>query len=219
MNACVYSFDHHADDYDRWYDTPRGRVIFQREIACLRQACPTFAGSWLEIGAGTGRFSAELSISQGLEPAAAMRAIAAGRGLEVFDGQAETLPFADASFTGVLMVFTLCFVSDAQASLLEIWRVLRPSGTLLLGIVPAGSSWGMAGAAKAATGHPLYAFANFRSVVDTREMTQKAGFALQNTASTLFQPPEACLETNDLPIAGASEKAGFVVMNWQKPPA
>lgn len=54
-------------------------------------------------------------------------AIADGR-LEVFEGRAESLPFADATFTCAAMTGVLGFLPDPVAAFAEIRRVLRPGG-------------------------------------------------------------------------------------------
>jgi SAM-dependent methyltransferase len=50
----------------------------------------------------------------------------------VVTAEAEALPFADASFDTVVSTLVLCTVTDVDASLAEIRRVLRPGGALLL---------------------------------------------------------------------------------------
>jgi demethylmenaquinone methyltransferase / 2-methoxy-6-polyprenyl-1,4-benzoquinol methylase len=46
------------------------------------------------------------------------------------EGRAERLPFADASFDAVTFTYLLRYVADPAATLAELARVLRPSGTL-----------------------------------------------------------------------------------------
>ena len=50
--------------------------------------------------------------------------------VEVFDAEAEALPFADESFDEAVTIFVLCSVHDQAAALGEIRRVLKPGGTL-----------------------------------------------------------------------------------------
>lgn len=59
------------------------------------------------------------------------------------EGRAERLPFADASFDAVTFTYLLRYVADPAATLAELARVLRPSGTLagLDFYVPPNPSW------------------------------------------------------------------------------
>lgn len=201
-----------AEQYDHWYDTAFGAAAFRQEISCLRLACPEYSGAWLEIGVGSGRFARELGIACGLDPTLEMLRLAAARGIEVHQGRAEALPFPDAAFDGVLLAFALCFLADPGKALQECRRVLRPGGSLLLGFVPSGSSWGRHYVHKAAAGHPLYSKAVFYSIAEVVGMTDIAGFSLKNAASALFSPPEEQPDPNAGAIPVGDEKAGFAAL-------
>ncbi len=104
----------------------------ERQVADLR-------GDVLEIGAGTGLNVPRYRLARrlvALEPdhtyARRLRARgdAAGIPVEVVEGRAEDLPFAGASFDHVVTTLALCSVGDLDGSLREIWRVLRPGGSL-----------------------------------------------------------------------------------------
>ena len=47
-------------------------------------------------------------------------------------GDAQDLPFDDASFDAVVCAFALCGIADHRAALGEMARALRPGGSLLL---------------------------------------------------------------------------------------
>jgi hypothetical protein len=32
MNGIVDAFDHYAEDYDKWFDTPEGKVLFRSDL-------------------------------------------------------------------------------------------------------------------------------------------------------------------------------------------
>jgi arsenite methyltransferase len=59
----------------------------------------------------------------------------AGR-MDLREGQAESLPFADASFAKACTVNTIYFWPSLEASFAEIRRVLAPGGRLAVGFLP-----------------------------------------------------------------------------------
>lgn len=205
----VQNFDEIADKYDQWYDTLKGRAIFQSELKCLKSLCARCDGQWLEVGVGTGRFASELGITNGIDPSLQMLEKASNRGINVYKGIAESLPFSNRSFDGILMALTLCFVDDAQQALIESNRVLKPDGQLLVGFIPADSPWGQEYSKKAEKGDSIYAHAHFRTVEQTIELAQIAGFTVVDSASTLFWRPD---ETPPLELRvekGIIKESGF----------
>jgi SAM-dependent methyltransferase len=60
------------------------------------------------------------------------RAAAEGLEVELLEGDAEALPFADASFDAVTSVFGSMFAPDHAQAAAELLRVCRPGGTIAL---------------------------------------------------------------------------------------
>jgi ubiquinone/menaquinone biosynthesis C-methylase UbiE len=207
-------FDVDAERYDSWFESCEGGAIFEIENTCLRTLLQACKGRWLEVGVGSGRFAAALGIAQGLDPSSAMLAIATRRGILAVRGVGEDLPYQDATFDGVLMVTTLCFLSDAERTLSECHRVLRPRGSLLVGIVPAESAWGRLYMRKGRERHPLFSEAKFYTCEQVVRICADAGFILEKAVS--------CLQTSpgEEPIPGLeegiNESAGFVAMRFNK---
>lgn len=108
------AFDSLADEYDSWFDSPKGRVLFNMELEALRQLMTCLRKPFLEIGTGTGRFAVALGIDAGIDPAVTALKIAEGRGIKVKKAMGEELPFDDKSFGAVFIMLTLCFADDLR---------------------------------------------------------------------------------------------------------
>lgn len=201
-------FDQHAASYDAWYDTPRGRAIFEEEAAALRPLMTGLPRPWLEIGVGSGRFATELRINVGLDLARQPLLLARGRGTSVVQGAGEHLPFRDDSTGAVLLVVTLCFVRDPIAVLHEVRRVLHVDGGLVLGTVPAESPWGQHYRRLAAAGHPYYRHAHFFTNSELTALLSNAGLGAVEWRSALSWRPEEKPGGGEV-TAGDDPGAGF----------
>jgi SAM-dependent methyltransferase len=210
----LYPFDAEADRYDLWFESREGKAIFEIEKNCLRTLIQTFTGLWLEVGVGSGRFATSLGISGGVDPSIEMLIIAARRGVQVLLGIGEDLPYRAATFDGVLLVTTLCFLIDPKRTLLECRRVLRAGGTLAIGIIPADSPWGQWYRAKGREGHPLYSKANFYTCAQLVRLCAEARFVFCSGVSCLLTPPGE--EPVPSLVDGINENAGFMAMSFCK---
>jgi SAM-dependent methyltransferase len=123
--------------YDPFLALGERRGMCERRRRLLRQA----RGRVLEIGAGTGLNLAhypgdldELLLSEPLDPMARRlesRLRRSGVRGTVLRAGAEALPAATNSVDTVVSTLVLCTVTDPEAALDEIRRVLRPHGRLL----------------------------------------------------------------------------------------
>jgi ubiquinone/menaquinone biosynthesis C-methylase UbiE len=91
----------------------------------------------LEVGCGTGNYIGALAdlagcACWGIDPSEEMRAVAQQRlpGVSIQPGQAEQIPFDDASFDLVFSVDVIHHVNDRPAYFREACRVLKPGGQL-----------------------------------------------------------------------------------------
>jgi demethylmenaquinone methyltransferase/2-methoxy-6-polyprenyl-1,4-benzoquinol methylase len=135
-----------------WQD-PRWRRALVSAIA------PTAGERVLDVATGTGMVAAELlaradcsvvGIDQSPQMLAGARARFAGvKGsrVELVEGEAERLPFADGSFDGLTFTYLLRYVDDPRATVAELARVVRPGGrvaSLEFGVppwAPARAAW------------------------------------------------------------------------------
>ncbi len=130
-------YDRSAGSYDRiisWAE----KVLFGggREWVCSQTR-----GEVLEIAIGTGRnipFYPEGVRLTGIELSSKMldfarrRARELGREINLRVGDAQNLPFPQASFDTVVATLALCTIPDEGRAVAEAARVLRPGGRLLL---------------------------------------------------------------------------------------
>jgi ubiquinone/menaquinone biosynthesis C-methylase UbiE len=133
-------------DYEGWMATAYdgGRALSpQAETAWAAAATPWLrsgAGPVLDLGAGTGRFAGLLVAWSGgpvvaVEPTAAMAERAAAKGLPgvtVVRGAAEAVPLVDRSVRAVWMSQVVHHVDDRHRAAVELARILRPGGHVLL---------------------------------------------------------------------------------------
>jgi ubiquinone/menaquinone biosynthesis C-methylase UbiE len=208
-------FDDYAAAYDRWYGSEQGRALFASEVCAIRLLMQEFERPFLEIGIGTGRFAEALGIDAGIDPSVQALAYARARGISVQRATGEALPFAEASFGAVFILFTLCFVRDPDLVLAEARRVLKPGGCLIVGIVNRESAWGALYLRKAAGGHPLYSRARFFDAVELISLLETAGVKIESTASALLLPPASNRYGEDAQT-GLSEHAGFLCIRARK---
>jgi ubiquinone/menaquinone biosynthesis C-methylase UbiE len=104
-------------------------------------ACSRASGDVLEVAIGTGlnllhypegaRVTG-LDLSPEMLEIARKRAADIGREIELKEGDAHQLPFADSSFDAVVCTYSLCNIPDPARAVSEMKRVLRPSGRLIL---------------------------------------------------------------------------------------
>ena len=111
---------------------PRWRRFLVSRVAAGR------GDTVLDVATGTGAVAAELVRQKGcrvvgLDQSAEMLAEARRRlppGIELVEGDADHLPFDDATFSGLTFTYLLRYVDDPAATLAELARVVKPGGTV-----------------------------------------------------------------------------------------
>ncbi|PSP75326.1 SAM-dependent methyltransferase [Halobacteriales archaeon QS_1_68_20] len=174
-----------AEEYDQWFEA--NREAYRAEQEALSELVPGDAFG-VEIGVGSGRFAAPLDVDVGVDPATPMLDRAADRGVDALLGVGEALPLANDSVDLALLVTTICFLDDVQATLAEARRVLRPDGTLVAGLLDADTPVGRQYEANKDES-PFYRDASFATTEDFVAELEATGFTDFEFVQTIFENP------------------------------
>jgi demethylmenaquinone methyltransferase / 2-methoxy-6-polyprenyl-1,4-benzoquinol methylase len=159
----------------------------------------------LDLAAGTATSSAALAAGGASVVGAdfslgMLRAARRHRGVALLAGDALRLPFADASFDAVTMSFGLRNVADVDAALVELHRVTRPGGRLVV----------------CEFSHPTWA--PFRTVYDgylVRALPSVARAVSSNPDAYVYLA-ESILQWPDQPgLARRIQRAGWAEVAWR----
>ena len=210
INIEVSPFDNLAPAYDAWFEE-EGKDIFAIEVRAFDEVLPSLPKPWLEIGVGSGRFAQALGIETGIDPSVRLLEMARKRGVVALLGKGEERLFDEGSFGTVFLIVTLCFVNSPLDVLQEAYRILLPSGRVVLGLVLRESPWGKFYHQKKQQGHRFYKYATFYSYDEVVRLLEQAGFLIEKVVSTLFQKPGE-VEYMESPRNGYSADAGFTII-------
>jgi SAM-dependent methyltransferase len=206
----IHPFQKHADQYETWFE--RNRWVYEAELRAVKALIPE-TGHGVEIGVGTGRFAAPLGIKIGVEPSTRMKEMAQKRGIQVFNGVAEKLPFNDCELDFILMVTTVCFVDDINKAFQEAYRVLSKGGFLIVGEVDRNSPIGQT-YLKHQNENVFYKEAAFFSVDEVVKAMKQAGLRDFVFRQTIFHTlPEV---TENEPVKPGYGQGSFVVIRGKK---
>ena len=172
MTDTTTAFDQNTLEYDQWFE--KHSAVYQSEILAIQQAIPQNKKG-IEIGVGTGRFAEPLKIKFGVEPSENMAKFAEQRGIKVYRAFAENLPIDNATFDFVLMVTTVCFLSDIPKAFSEVHRILKPNGEIILAIIDKNSELGRK-YEKEKSSNKFYSNAHFHSTEELTALLQQSRF-------------------------------------------
>lgn len=186
--------------YARWRSTTLGNITEKLELdLVLELAGPLEGKRVLDVGTGDGTYAiaaAErgarvigLDRSPEMLDAGRVRAKAAAIELDLREGTAEVLPFADGEFDLVLAVTVLCFVADPQKVVAEMARVLAPGGRLVFADLGRWSTWAAWRRVKGVFGSSTWRGARFWSVASLSKLLADAGLTVEEVRGSVYYPP------------------------------
>jgi len=192
-------FDGHAAGYDEWYATPMGSLVDRLEKqAVFDLLVPRPGMSVLDVGCGTGNYVLELAkqgltvtgvdVSPAMLERARAKAAAGNLGVSLRLADAAALPFDDGSFDAVLSVTALEFVPDPALALREAYRVLKPGGRLVAGVIGRDGAWGVYYRERARRrSDSVFVHARLYTAAELRDMMPGSGVMVR---AVLFVPPD-----------------------------
>lgn len=197
--AVRLAFDSIAPFYDSWYQSPMGHYVWSVETAAVNAliADQSF-GMVLEVGIGTGMtlpiFQTVCLQMVGVDIAWQMLAVAYQKSsktdnvhLVLSDG--TNLPFRKECIDLALGMTVLEFISDSDDFLHEIYRCLRPTGHVLLGVLTSTNLWAVERRIRSFAQHDVFDLAKFPSPWQVTRMLHQNGFIQVNYRGSVYAPP------------------------------
>ncbi|MDP3665410.1 MAG: class I SAM-dependent methyltransferase [Sediminibacterium sp.] len=183
-------FDEFTAEYDAWFD--RHPEIYQSELLAMKQAVPQNQ-TGIEIGVGSGRFAEPLHIRYGVEPSASIAALAEQRGIKVIHAVAEDLPIENQSYDFATMVTTVCFLNDIPKAFSEVYRILKPGGIFIIGLIDRNSELGKK-YERQKNANKFYRNAHFHSTDEITKLLSGSCFGNFSYWQTIIHPEENQIE-------------------------
>jgi ubiquinone/menaquinone biosynthesis C-methylase UbiE len=215
-----------AVEYDNWYQTKMGSFVDQVETkAALDLFQPQSGENILDIGCGTGNFSLKLAkktcrvtgidISQPMLDKAAKKAKKLDLDIEFKKGNALNLDFEDNHFDSVFSMAAVEFIKDLEAAFVEMKRVVKPGGKILIGTIRKDSDWGSLYIKQAQKDGSVFSNAVFREPKDLKKLDLDN---LVKIKECLFIPPdypEEKINWDEENRLAAKKKGGFICALWE----
>lgn len=191
------------EEYDAWYETPLGNLSDRLEKKLVFSLIGIRPGeAVLDVGCGTGNYTIELArrgaavvgIDRSEEMLVWARQKVKDERLKVNFQAADALdlPFPDSSFDAVVSNGLLCFLNEPEMALMEMHRVLKPGGRLVVGVLNKWSPWALFRRMKGLFKDTIYNQARFISPPELEGFLKRAGFDVKDDKTCLFFFPISC---------------------------
>lgn len=220
-------FDQIAEHYDDWYDTKRGSFIDKIETELAFKVLNVEKGmKVLDFGCGTGNFSIKLAkqgcrvtgvdISEDMLRIARSKAAKQKFDIDFIRIDGNNLAFSDNYVDAVVSMAAFEFIKDPLEVLAELFRVVKPSGQVLVGTIAKDSAWGEYYKLESHRNDSVFKHADFKTLQDLMGWERDK---LIGTGECLFIPPGA--GENEFNIEREKElagtrKGGFICALWRK---
>ena len=219
-------FDQWPEKYDKWFETPMGRLIKSYETELILDMLRPARGELiLDAGCGTGVFTLDL-IDEGAEVAGLELSLAmlerAGRKLRgapfhMAQGDMRLLPFQDRVFDKTVSVTAIEFIRDAGTAVAELFRVTKPGGLIVVATLNSLSPWAERRNVCGEKGHSIFRDVIFRSPDEMLGLSQIRGTV---KSAIHFQKEKEIEKARAMEEKGRSKgllTGAFLACCWQAP--
>ncbi|MBM2839080.1 MAG: ubiquinone biosynthesis protein UbiE [Deltaproteobacteria bacterium] len=194
---CLMSKPWNPEEYDAWYKTSLGALSDKLEKELVFSLIEIKHGdAVLDAGCGTGNYTIELAkrgadvvgidSSEEMLDWARVKDQKAGTKASFQAADALNLPFPDSSFDAVMSNGLLCFLKEPEKALIEMLRVLKPGGRLVVGVLNKWSPWALFRRIKGLFKDTIYNQAYYISPPELEGLIRGVGFDVKETRTCLF---------------------------------
>lgn len=220
-------FDGKAREYDKWYLTKVGAFIDEVETELAFSMFEVKEGQKiLDAGAGTGNFSLKLAekgaevtgidLSGDMLKLAEAKAKEAGYTISFLKRDIFETGFEDESFDAVFSMAAFEFIEDYERAAEELYRLVKPGGSLLIGTIAKSGAWGKLYMDLAKQGGSVFEHAHFKDLEDFLKIRPDE---IVNSGSCLFVGPgrdEADYNPANEKELSRTETGSYYCVVWRK---
>ena len=217
-------FDAWPEEYERWFQTPIGRLVkkFESELI-LELLKPAPGERILDAGCGTGIFTTDLLARgtrvTGLDLSLPMLRRANSKGdacFELLQGDMRRLPFPEGTFDKTVSITALEFIKDAKQAIDELFRVTKKGGTIVVATLNRLSPWAVQREAKGKKGHALFSKVIFRTPKEMAALASQEGILRTAVHFKKEEGPQRALEIEEAGKKKGLLTGAFLVVRWEK---
>ena len=217
-------FDSWPEEYERWFQTPIGRLVKKFEVELILDLLKPSPGERiLDAGCGTGIFTGDILERRtrvaGLDLSLPMLRKAEDKGyacLDLLQGDMRRLPFPEGAFEKTVSITALEFIAEAKPAVDELFRVTREGGTIVVATLNRLSPWAAQRREKGKGGHALFSRVVFRSPEEMAALAAPAGLIRTAVHFAKEEEPQRAAEIEAEGKRKNLLTGAFLAVRWEK---
>lgn len=218
-------FDCWPDTYERWFQTPIGKLVMEIELELvLRVLFPQPGEHILDAGCGSGIFTSPIAERgariTGVDLSSPMLKYARSRlpSESFLVADMNALSFADCTFDKAVSITALEFIQNGEQALAELFRVTCSGGWVVVATLNSLSPWAIRRKAKAEKDKgSVFNQAWFRNPEELMALTPVPGHTSTAVHFSKDSDPGQAQEIERQGQVQGLNTGAFLVGSWQKP--